>query len=340
MNRILMTWATMTLLVGCSKQHDGGSGLRDTEYVLPTTQAEHYCESVDNSKPVYIRVSREIDSLYQAYSEGALNAFTFLDHMVAWIDRSNKKLLFLERLNIALVQGTPGAKEGCVLDLILGGTTGQAQDHSYSPLPSPVTVADSTIDAKVFDGGWRQLESQFQPWNHSVRFDPLPEGLYNLSPVAWFGQPYDFFARISDPKKEGLGPFYASLEPDTSHPAMKGGTRSGLEFHADVNEGTMPGTSGCLSIPPEKSLQLLCWFEKYRPTKVLADWHRGTFNSGSNRARLDVSVVAGKKAIPNGFLCDNPSLPTGAKVESGGRLWYHQKTEPQHRFERALHPSL
>ena len=105
--------------------------------------------------------------------------------------------------------------------------------------------------------------------SRSGSMEPIPEGQWGISPIAWAGGA-DNFAASWGP---GLGP--ASVPLTYKGPGTT--WRSAIEAHFDANHGSSPGTAGCIGFNSMDDLKtFLYWIRADRPKNLYVDWGLGT----------------------------------------------------------------
>jgi lysozyme len=99
--------------------------------------------------------------------------------------------------------------------------------------------------------------------------EPLPEGRWGISDIAWAGGKDNYTASWG----AGLGPASIPLrylEPGTTQ-------RSAIEIHYDANAGSSPGTAGCVGMRSVGDLQtLIGWLRDTDPRDLFVDWGLGS----------------------------------------------------------------
>ena len=99
--------------------------------------------------------------------------------------------------------------------------------------------------------------------------EPLPEGRYRVGSIEWKGGT-DVYAGSWG---AGLGPVWVGIEyeaPGTT-------ARSALGIHLDENQGSSPGTAGCVGIRSMDELKrLVSLLRKHDPKLLFVDWKLGT----------------------------------------------------------------
>ena len=99
--------------------------------------------------------------------------------------------------------------------------------------------------------------------------EPLPEGRWGISDIAWAGGKDNYAASWG----VGLGPASIPLrylEPGTTQ-------RSAIEIHYDANAGSSPGTAGCVGMRSIGDLQtLIGWLRDTDPRDLFCDWGLGS----------------------------------------------------------------
>jgi len=99
--------------------------------------------------------------------------------------------------------------------------------------------------------------------------EPLPEGRWGISDIAWAGGKDNYAASWG----VGLGPASIPLrylEPGTTQ-------RSAIEIHYDANAGSSPGTAGCVGMRSIGDLQtLIGWMRDTDPRDLFCDWGLGS----------------------------------------------------------------
>ena len=99
--------------------------------------------------------------------------------------------------------------------------------------------------------------------------EPLPEGRYRVGDIEWKGGK-DVYAGSWG---AGLGPVWVGIEyeaPGTT-------ARSALGIHLDENQGSSPGTAGCVGIRSMDELKrLVSLLRKHDPKLLFVDWKLGT----------------------------------------------------------------
>jgi GH24 family phage-related lysozyme (muramidase) len=99
--------------------------------------------------------------------------------------------------------------------------------------------------------------------------EPLPEGRWGISDIAWAGGKDNYTASWG----AGLGPASIPLrylEPGTTQ-------RSAIEIHYDANAGSSPGTAGCVGMRSIGDLQtLIGWLRDTDPRDLFVDWGLGS----------------------------------------------------------------
>jgi GH24 family phage-related lysozyme (muramidase) len=105
--------------------------------------------------------------------------------------------------------------------------------------------------------------------SRSGSLEPLPEGRWGVSDIAWAGGRDNYNASWGP----GLGP--ASVPLRFLGPATT--ERSAIEMHFDANHGTSPGTAGCVGFQSIADLQaFIGWLRKSDPRDLFVDWGLGT----------------------------------------------------------------
>jgi hypothetical protein len=293
------------------------------------------CKEFSENSDFYIRVMR-----HRSVKETHSPFFFWKD-----LNFKNPTAYLLERLNIFLVQGKPSDKKSCVVDFLLG-YSGGVDVSAVKAFSNPIVVGGET-----FQSGYAQTPNLFKTWRKSIAGsgEPLPEGLYSLENLHWFGSEKklvpaklwpsgfpvgNFFARPSNPKIRGLGPFSISLIPqvskvdaDSGSKPMQIGSRAGLEFHTDVNEGNAPGTAGCLAVQPEDADRLLCWMRYMRPKTLIADWNLGTV-SGTKPVTLEMGAVEQSVSLETPCSSLEKYSPEQKWHESNSTLRYQRLVTP------------
>lgn len=99
--------------------------------------------------------------------------------------------------------------------------------------------------------------------------EPLPEGQYRVGDIEWKGGT-DVYAGSWG---AGLGPVWVGIE----YEAPGNTERSALGIHLDENQGSSPGTAGCVGIRSMDELKrLVSLLRKHDPTLLFVDWKLGT----------------------------------------------------------------
>ena len=99
--------------------------------------------------------------------------------------------------------------------------------------------------------------------------EPLPEGRYGIEDIEWKGAK-DVYAGSWGP---GLGPVWVGL----NYQAPGKTERSALGIHLDENQGTNPGTAGCVGIRSVADLKrLVAMLRAHDPKSLYVDWNLGT----------------------------------------------------------------
>jgi GH24 family phage-related lysozyme (muramidase) len=105
--------------------------------------------------------------------------------------------------------------------------------------------------------------------SRSGSMEPLPEGRWGVSDIAWAGGRDNYSANWGP----GLGPASVPLRflgPGSTE-------RSAIEMHFDANHGTSPGTAGCVGFQSIADLQVFIgWLRKTDPRDLFVDWGLGT----------------------------------------------------------------
>jgi hypothetical protein len=98
--------------------------------------------------------------------------------------------------------------------------------------------------------------------------EPLPEGRYRVGDIEWKGGK-DVYAGSWG---AGLGPVWVGIEYESGTTA-----RSALGIHLDENQGSSPGTAGCVGIRSMDELKrLVSLLRKHDPKLLFVDWKLGT----------------------------------------------------------------
>jgi hypothetical protein len=99
--------------------------------------------------------------------------------------------------------------------------------------------------------------------------EPLPEGRYGISDIAWAGGRDNYAASWG----VGLGP--ASVPLVYLGPGKT--ERSAIEIHYDANAARSPGTAGCVGVRSIGDLRTLVgWLRDSDPRDLFVDWGLGT----------------------------------------------------------------
>jgi len=99
--------------------------------------------------------------------------------------------------------------------------------------------------------------------------EPLPEGRYRVGDIEWKGGK-DVYAGSWG---AGLGPVWVGIEYEA--PGIT--ARSALGIHLDENQGSSPGTAGCVGIRSMDELKrLVSLLRKHDPKLLFVDWKLGT----------------------------------------------------------------
>jgi len=99
--------------------------------------------------------------------------------------------------------------------------------------------------------------------------EPLPEGRYRVGDIEWRGG-RDVYAGSWG---AGLGPVWVGIEYES--PGVT--ARSALGIHLDENQGSSPGTAGCVGIRSMDELKrLVSLLRKHDPALLFVDWKLGT----------------------------------------------------------------
>jgi GH24 family phage-related lysozyme (muramidase) len=99
--------------------------------------------------------------------------------------------------------------------------------------------------------------------------EPLPEGRYGIEDIEWKGGK-DVYAGSWGP---GLGPVWVGLD----YQAPGKTERSALGIHLDENQGTNPGTAGCVGIRSVADLKrFVALLRAHNPQLLFVDWGLGS----------------------------------------------------------------
>lgn len=101
--------------------------------------------------------------------------------------------------------------------------------------------------------------------SRSGSLEPLPEGRWGVSDIAWAGGRDNYSASWGP----GLGP--ASVPLRYLGPGST--DRSAIEMHFDANHGVAPGTAGCVGFQSIADLQaFIAWLRQTDPRDLFVDW--------------------------------------------------------------------
>ena len=105
--------------------------------------------------------------------------------------------------------------------------------------------------------------------SQSGSLEPLPEGRWGVSDIAWAGGRDNYDASWGP----GLGP--ASVPLRYLGPGQT--KRSAIEMHFDANQGSNPGTAGCVGFRSIGDLKaFIGWLRASDPRDLFVDWGLGT----------------------------------------------------------------
>jgi GH24 family phage-related lysozyme (muramidase) len=105
--------------------------------------------------------------------------------------------------------------------------------------------------------------------SRSGSLEPLPEGRWGVSDIAWAGGRDNYSASWGP----GLGP--ASVPLRYLGPGST--DRSAIEMHFDANHGVAPGTAGCVGFQSIADLQaFIAWLRQTDPRDLFVDWGLGS----------------------------------------------------------------
>jgi hypothetical protein len=99
--------------------------------------------------------------------------------------------------------------------------------------------------------------------------EPLPEGRYGIEDIEWKAGKDNYQGNWGP----GLGPVWVGI----NYQAPGKTERSALGIHLDENQGTNPGTAGCVGIRSVADLKrLVTMLRNHDPKQLFVDWGLGT----------------------------------------------------------------